>query len=90
MPNYVGNDDFRGHLNYLGQQGDNYANAWLNYVGGAEGANPYTVNRDRLDNDVKLAPNQMYGYGSSDRALGALSDYYYNYTNPGSGGGGSS
>lgn len=34
QPNYIGNNDFRGHLAYLAQNGDNQASNALNYVGG--------------------------------------------------------
>lgn len=78
--------DFRGYLNTLGSQGDNYARAWLNYVGGDYmGSGPTGVNMDRLQSDIKLAPNQVYGYGSVDNALNSLSNYYRGYSGGGQG-----
>lgn len=41
---YVGNQDFRGYLNYLGQQGDTNASAALNYVGNDGGINDNSLN----------------------------------------------
>lgn len=39
---FVGNNDYRGYLNYLGGQGDNGAKALLNYVGNDGKANGLT------------------------------------------------
>lgn len=72
--------DFRGYLQQQGQQGDNYAQALLGYVGNdVTGQGTAGINLDKLSNDIQYAPNQVYGYGSVDNAVNAVNNYYRDY-----------
>lgn len=45
---YIGNNDFRGYLNYLGSQGDTAAKNYLNFVGGDYAGGDTGVNHEAL------------------------------------------
>src|SRR3990167_2230018 len=82
---YIGNPDFRGYLNYLGQQGNPYASNSISYLGTG-----IVDNEGKIDQDKFNALIAGYGGGEQDAALGKeYTDYlsnawqtYQNYQNP--------
>lgn len=70
---YVGNQDFRGYLSYLGQQGDTNANAALNYTGNDAGIN---------DNSLQSyydTPTGAPNYGGPQSARDYVTNAYNTY-----------
>lgn len=60
---YIGNNDFRGYLNYLGQNGDNLATDALSFTGNDGGINPNisTYNFDR-NQPGSASPGDLTNY----------------------------
>jgi len=82
---YQNNPDFRG---YLSAQGGQYADL-LNYVGGADGNNAYTLNTDKLGSQTNASQlNQMIKDAYSNYSMGTNINQGVNYQAPSSGGGG--
>jgi len=72
MANYVGNNDFRGYLAYLAQQGDSSAQLALNYTGNDGG-----VDRGNLNEWNQAAPGDARGdQYYQDMAAQKVADYY--------------
>lgn len=70
--NYIGNPDFRGYLNYLGQQGDTDARTALDFTGNDGG-----IDQGRLQKYATLREGSVTGnFGNGGKTL---SDRYNNY-----------
>ncbi len=66
---FVGNQDFRGYLNYLGTQGDSTAKNYLNFVGGDYTGGAGGVNQAALASAI----------GGGFRPSQTIIDYYNKY-----------
>lgn len=89
MANYVGNNDFRGYLAYLAQNGDSGAQLALNYTGNDGG-----VDRGNLNEWNQAAPGaNVSDQQLQDAAAGRVAQYYSDWQasqNPVNRGGGGS
>lgn len=86
MPNFIGNNDFRGYLSYLAQQGDASAGDMLNYVGG-----DYTGSGDTGINLGELGQRTVGAYPAQDESnlnagKQAVADAYGRYQSQNTGG----
>lgn len=68
QPQYVGNNDFRGYLNYLGTQGDNRAKNATSYGGYGYVDNNGAINQNALSNYLTNAQGLTAG---QDQFVGA-------------------
>lgn len=81
QPQYIGNNDYRGYLNYLGSKGDAGAQTLLGFVGNTGGVNPNIGVLGPAAGGLKMYNQTLYNQWSR-RGLAPLT------SNPAGGGGG--